>query len=161
MRDFEAATRRMAHRAASEAVAAAQRAARDSRAVDRHHTAMDVERDAQIAQSFLESLQSAVPVRANDDRQQGSRQQQGHPEGNERRNHRSGPSTGRDILRQGILDEEDRVRRCIECGWEIDGKECARWCVEILSKSTSSVSEMLMATRVSGTRAHACSLAYL
>lgn len=36
-------------------------------------------------------------------------------------------SRGRDILRHGIRDAEDGVRRCIDCNWEIEDGVCQHW----------------------------------
>lgn len=33
----------------------------------------------------------------------------------------------RDILRHGIRDVEDGVRRCIDCNWEIENGTCLHW----------------------------------
>jgi hypothetical protein len=42
---------------------------------------------------------------------------------------RDGRGTRRDIMRRGIWDPEDRVRRCVDCNWEIEENRCQHWYV--------------------------------
>jgi len=37
------------------------------------------------------------------------------------------PMTGRDVVRQGVRDGDDGVRRCIDCNWEIEDGACGHW----------------------------------
>lgn len=45
----------------------------------------------------------------------------------ERARNYASSSRGRDILRHGIRDAEDGVRRCIDCNWEIENGKCEHW----------------------------------
>lgn len=45
----------------------------------------------------------------------------------DRPRHHATSNRGRDILRHGIRDAEDGVRRCIDCNWEIENGECLHW----------------------------------
>ena len=40
---------------------------------------------------------------------------------------RHGRGTRRDIIRRGVWDPEDRVRRCVDCSWEIENNRCQHW----------------------------------
>lgn len=40
---------------------------------------------------------------------------------------RHGRETRRDVMRQGVWDPEDRVRRCIDCNWELEDSKCHHW----------------------------------
>ena len=33
----------------------------------------------------------------------------------------------REVLSRGMVDREDGVRRCIDCGWEIEDGKCEQW----------------------------------
>ena len=33
----------------------------------------------------------------------------------------------RDVMRRGIRDEADGVRRCVDCNWEIEDGRCEHW----------------------------------
>lgn len=44
-----------------------------------------------------------------------------------RANHPGPTARRRDILRHGLVDAEDGVRRCIDCHWEIENGQCQHW----------------------------------